>query len=102
MQETDIPIGLINTSWGGTTVETWMNPDAQQYCDEFKDLLNLWKPVLETKSPEILKFYRKMAEWEEDVTLCVVCKKADTSILRYSARIAGEIIGRTAIAFVGA
>ncbi|MBN1293391.1 MAG: hypothetical protein JXB48_16240 [Candidatus Latescibacteria bacterium] len=75
MQEMDIPIGLINTSWGGTTVEAWMNSDAQQYCDEFSDILDLWKPVLETKSPDIIEFYRKMAEWEEDVHYVLYVKK---------------------------
>ncbi|MBT4483878.1 MAG: sialate O-acetylesterase [Candidatus Latescibacteria bacterium] len=67
MQETNVPIGLINASWGGTTVEAWISIDAQYQSNEFRNILDHWKPVLEKKSPEILSFYRKMAEWEEDV-----------------------------------
>jgi sialate O-acetylesterase len=37
-QELKIPIGLINTSWGGTEVETWTSGDAFSSSDEFKDL----------------------------------------------------------------
>jgi len=67
MEETDIPIGLINASWGGTTVEAWMSPGAKEISGEFRNLTEYWKPVLEKKPPEILTFYRGMAQWEEDV-----------------------------------
>ena len=67
MQELDVPVGLINASWGGTTVESWISEDAKQGCAEFRDLLDHWAPVLAAKPPEVLAFYRQMAEWEEDV-----------------------------------
>jgi len=75
MRELDVPIGLINSSWGGTTVEAWMSLDAQQHCDEFRNILDQWKPVLEKKPQEILTFYRKMAEWEEDVHYVLYANK---------------------------
>ncbi len=34
-----IPIGLINTSWGGTHVETWTSRDAFESSDEFKNMI---------------------------------------------------------------
>ena len=34
-----IPIGLINTSWGGTIVETWISRQAFENSDEFKDMI---------------------------------------------------------------
>jgi sialate O-acetylesterase len=34
-----IPIGLINTSWGGTHVETWTSREAFESSDEFKDMI---------------------------------------------------------------
>jgi len=75
MRELDVPVGLINSSWGGTTVEAWMSPDAQQHCDEFRNILDHWKPVLENKSQEIVNYYRKMAQWEEDVHYVLYVKK---------------------------
>jgi len=34
-----IPIGLINTSWGGTHVETWTSREAFEHSDEFKTMI---------------------------------------------------------------
>ncbi len=36
-QELDVPIGLINTSWGGTVIETWISTEAIQQSGEFPD-----------------------------------------------------------------
>ncbi len=38
-QELKVPIGLINTSWGGTHVETWTSREAFQGSDEFKSMI---------------------------------------------------------------
>ena len=35
-----IPIGLINTSWGGTHVETWTSRKAFENSDEFKTMIS--------------------------------------------------------------
>jgi sialate O-acetylesterase len=34
-----IPIGLINTTWGGTDVETWTSIEALHSSDEFKEMM---------------------------------------------------------------
>ncbi|MCO5241102.1 MAG: sialate O-acetylesterase [Chitinophagaceae bacterium] len=34
-----VPIGLINSSWGGTMVETWMSKDAMQSFNEFSEVV---------------------------------------------------------------
>jgi sialate O-acetylesterase len=34
-----VPIGLINTSWGGTMVETWTSREAFEQSPEFKNLI---------------------------------------------------------------
>lgn len=34
-----VPIGLINTSWGGTMVETWTSREAFQQSPEFKNMI---------------------------------------------------------------
>lgn len=35
-EELKVPIGLINSSWGGTVVETWISREALDNDDEFK------------------------------------------------------------------
>ncbi len=37
--ELNVPIGLINTSWGGTHIETWTSKEAFAGSDEFKDMI---------------------------------------------------------------
>lgn len=42
-EETGIPIGIINSSWGGTEIETWISPDAfaklpAHYWAKYKDI----------------------------------------------------------------
>lgn len=39
MKEINIPIGLINTSWGGTQIETWTSREAFENSDEFRDMI---------------------------------------------------------------
>jgi sialate O-acetylesterase len=38
-QKLHIPVGLINTSWGGTMVETWASRDAFEQSDEYKNMI---------------------------------------------------------------
>ncbi len=38
-KELKVPIGLINTSWGGTHSETWTSRVAFEQSDEFKDMI---------------------------------------------------------------
>jgi sialate O-acetylesterase len=37
-QELDIPIGLVNSSWGGTNIETWISWDVMSLDEDFKNL----------------------------------------------------------------
>lgn len=37
--ELNVPVGLINTSWGGTHVETWTSREAFEGSDEFKKMI---------------------------------------------------------------
>ena len=38
-KELNVPIGLINTSWGGTGSETWTSRDAFESSNEFKEMI---------------------------------------------------------------
>lgn len=42
-----VPIGLINTSWGGTIVETWTSKEAMKSFNEFSDLVDAMPPSLD-------------------------------------------------------
>lgn len=38
--ELNVPIGLVNSSWGGTNIETWISKKAFQNSNEFKSMIN--------------------------------------------------------------
>lgn len=38
-QKLNIPIGLINASWGGTNIETWISREGFESSDEFKEMI---------------------------------------------------------------
>jgi sialate O-acetylesterase len=38
-KELNVPIGLINTSWGGTHSETWTSREAFEQSEEFKEMI---------------------------------------------------------------
>ena len=63
--ELKIPIGIINTSWGGTNVETWTSREAFENSPDFKALI-ADVPTLNVDS--ISKIYaRKMKERVEKI-----------------------------------
>ncbi len=38
-KELNIPIGIINDSWGGTNIETWIGREGFESSDEFKEMI---------------------------------------------------------------
>lgn len=48
-QKLHIPIGLINTSWGGTMVETWTSRGAFEQSDEFREMIRTMPPAADIK-----------------------------------------------------
>jgi sialate O-acetylesterase len=48
-QKLHIPIGLINTSWGGTMVETWTSRGAFEQSDEFRQMIGTMTSATDIK-----------------------------------------------------
>lgn len=44
-QELKVPIGLINASWGGTNIETWIGRDGFEGSKEFKEMISLMPKI---------------------------------------------------------
>ena len=51
-QITNVPIGLVDTSWGGSTVETWISRDTLRKIPEAAELLKSWDDQIAAYDPE--------------------------------------------------
>jgi sialate O-acetylesterase len=66
-QELDVPVGLINSSWGGTPVQAWTCLKAQKVLPELKSVLADWEQRIATYDPEAAKarYDKQLAAWKE-------------------------------------
>lgn len=65
-KQLNVPIGLINASWGGTPAEAWTSADALIQMPFFKDEVMGIKTL--TESEQVQAFEKKYANWEEMVS----------------------------------
>lgn len=60
-----VPVGLINSSVGGTPIEAWTSRDAQEKLVELQPLFQRWQSAVATYKPDEAKaaFQKNFAEW---------------------------------------
>jgi sialate O-acetylesterase len=64
-QQLKVPIGLINTSWGGTPAEAWTAREALQSSPELKPILDRYESSLNAAPLTKEAYARAIAEWEQ-------------------------------------
>ena len=74
--ELKIPIGIINTSWGGTNVETWTSREAFESSPDFKAMI---ADVPSVDINAIFETYKKNLREHTSKTY-----KSPTSLIEYS------------------
>ena len=67
-QELDVPIGLINTTWGGTIVETWISAESLSQNDDFRVRVNQIQKNSAGLEEAIQKYQAEIAEWNANFT----------------------------------
>lgn len=69
-RELRVPIGLINSSWGGTNIETWISREGFESSDEFKEMIaKMPKLDLDTLSKRKVELKTKEVEAIQGVKL---------------------------------
>jgi sialate O-acetylesterase len=65
-RELDVPVGLINCSWGGTPIETWTAPAGFEAVAELKDIIpkyEVWDSKTELGQKAYGEYLPKFREW---------------------------------------
>ena len=72
-----VPVGLINTSWGGTPSETWTRPSKLKTLPDAKPLLERWDSQAKNYDPEKAKqdYEAAMVKWKEAAAKAKAAKK---------------------------
>jgi len=55
----NVPVGIIESDWGGTPVEAWMSPEVLKKTGEFENFKKQWEKILKNWTPEKEKKYRE-------------------------------------------
>ncbi len=65
----DVPVGLINASWGGTPVQAWTADQPQRDEPKLQPLLAWWTRRIAAYDPNAAKaaYQRRLAAWQQRV-----------------------------------
>ncbi len=66
-QELNVPVGLIQTAWGGTVVEAWMSGKRLKEFSEFKDIVAYIGNDKNTEEEKLLLAKKKLNEWPDKI-----------------------------------
>ncbi len=61
-----VPVGLINTSYGGTAIESWMSDDALRSDPAFAPVFERWKQFLAGYPNRERLYQEQMKKWQAD------------------------------------
>lgn len=61
-----VPIGIINSSWGGTPVESWMSPAALSSDPAFSVVAEGWKKALADYPQNKIAYEAALANWKAE------------------------------------
>jgi sialate O-acetylesterase len=66
-KELDVPVGLINSSWGGTPVQAWTSLKDQKALPELNSLLVSWDERIAAYDPQAAKeaYEKQLAQWQQ-------------------------------------
>lgn len=68
-QHLNVPVGLVNSSWGGTCIEAWTSREALAELDSGRALIAKWQQMAADYDAEAAQqaYEKRLAGWEEQV-----------------------------------
>ena len=77
VQELDVPVGLLHTSWGGTPAEAWTSKPALTSAATFKNALTEWDTQVENYPAQLEAFNKTMEKWTAEAAAAKVAGKPE-------------------------
>jgi sialate O-acetylesterase len=65
-EKTGIPIGLINSTWGGTEAEVWTRKDILQADPDLNIIVEHWDERVKNYPQELKKYEAALIKWKAD------------------------------------
>ena len=65
VRELDVPVGIIQSAWGGTAIRQWISRDALESDTAVSHVLDGYRPILLEKPYQIEEYYESLAGWFE-------------------------------------
>ncbi len=66
-KELNVPVGLINTSWGGTVAEAWTSDRTLEKMPEFKTLMEEIAQSRANPDASMKKYQEEMEQWQQKI-----------------------------------
>jgi sialate O-acetylesterase len=64
-RDLDVPVGLIQTSWGGTPAESWTPRTAMEAHEELSRGFDYWDRINTVVARELDEYAEKLTEWRQ-------------------------------------
>lgn len=64
-EQTQVPVGLVNATWGGTPIEAWMSLETLQGDPAFAKVLPRWEKELRKYPARKEVFDQRLEEWKK-------------------------------------
>jgi sialate O-acetylesterase len=77
LQELDVPIGLLHTSWGGTPAEAWTSKPSLTSTTTFKDVFTAWDKQGENYPAQLEAFKKTIAKWDTEAAAAKAAGKPE-------------------------
>ncbi len=63
-----VPVGLVQTAWGGTRAEAWTSPEMMASVEELKPILTTWEKSVASYDPATARqqYDQALAKWQDD------------------------------------
>ncbi len=81
-QAAHVPVGIINSTWGGTPVESWMNAETLRGSPAFQPVLERWQKTLDEYPVKKPEYDSALVTWKKDDAAALATGRKEQAAFR--------------------